>query len=113
VLVFSSYNLTSVAIFSAEFWDIYLAFILAVAGDKWIRIEFKLKIKPRHVLSRVNYASIGHAKFVRAAMSLLFTIFALVFVTELIAWIGKSVLLELVRLSSSKSSAHPSINFLS
>ncbi|KAJ7818658.1 CHD5-like protein-domain-containing protein [Mycena leptocephala] len=29
-------------------------------------------------------------------MSLLFTIFALVFVTELIAWIGKSVLLELV-----------------
>ncbi|KAJ7141416.1 WRB/Get1 family [Mycena epipterygia] len=29
-------------------------------------------------------------------MSLLFTIFALVFVTQLIAWIGKSVLLELV-----------------
>jgi hypothetical protein len=30
-------------------------------------------------------------------MSLIFTIFALVFLTELISWIGKSVLLEFVR----------------
>jgi hypothetical protein len=30
-------------------------------------------------------------------MSLLVTIFLLVFITELISWIGKSVLLELVR----------------
>lgn len=33
----------------------------------------------------------------RQAMSLIFTIFALVFFTQLISWIGKSVLLELVR----------------
>jgi hypothetical protein len=31
-------------------------------------------------------------------MSLILTIFALVFVTELISWIGKSVLLHFVRL---------------
>ena len=33
-----------------------------------------------------------------ASMSLILTIFALVFVTELISWIGKSVLLHFVRL---------------
>jgi len=39
--------------------------------------------------------SLGH---VHPPMSLILTIFALVFVTELISWIGKSVLLHFVRL---------------
>ena len=33
-------------------------------------------------------------------MSLLFTVFVLVFITELIAWVGQSVLLDLVRVFS-------------
>lgn len=39
-------------------------------------------------------------------MTLLFTIFALVFVTELISWIGKSVLLELVSIHLLGREAH-------
>ena len=51
-----------------------------------------------HLILVVFYTALSFA------MSLILTIFALVFITELISWIGKSVLLDLVGVSTSAQS---------
>jgi hypothetical protein len=54
----------------------------------------------QHLILVVFYTALSFV------MSLILTIFALVFITELISWIGKSVLLDMVRVSTSAQSTN-------
>jgi hypothetical protein len=58
----------------------------------------KLLAQPRSAIVSTAASSFCiNETYHRIIMSLILTIFALVFITELISWIGQSVLLELVR----------------